>query len=271
MRYFGGKAQDGVYHTIINQIPLHTRYIEAFLGGGTIMKRKRPAESINIGIDLDDKAIQYFKTTCSEMDQIPNLQLFNINALAFLEETGRLYDSETFIYCDPPYPMASRADKRSRYRFEMDDPDHERLLDIIKRLKCPVMISTYPNAMYDAELKDWRMLRFKSVKSNGAIANEQLFMNYSEPVLLHDYQYIGQDSGNRQDINRRILRTVTRILSWPKQERVKMLLRFIEKLPEDEKEYLLGTTDKNTDPGAIPNLVEQVISPAPDPVIEREK
>lgn len=36
MSYFGGKAQDGVYQTIINQIPPHQIYIEPFLGGGAI-------------------------------------------------------------------------------------------------------------------------------------------------------------------------------------------------------------------------------------------
>ena len=42
MTYFGGKAQDGVYQAIINQIPAHDRYIELFLGGGAIMLKKKP-------------------------------------------------------------------------------------------------------------------------------------------------------------------------------------------------------------------------------------
>ncbi len=178
--------------------------------------------------------------------------------------------------------MATRSDNRSRYRFEMDDDDHLRLLGIIKEYKCPVMISTYPNDMYAEELKGWRMLEFHSVKSNGAIADEVLFMNYPEPELLHDYRYIGRDSGNRQDINRRIKRTVRRILGWPKHERIKMLLKFIGKMPEDEKQYLVSTAGKNTLPdrpgeSAIPDptgknncsakvihLADLVKTPAPD-------
>lgn len=274
MRYFGGKNQDGVYHTIINQIPPHKRYIEPFLGGGAIMRRKRPADQENIGIDLDENAIRYFKSVLGEDKKIPNLKLINSNALktlSLIKEVNWQFGPETFIYCDPPYPMISRTDKRSRYRFEMSDPDHMKLLDIIKHLKCPVMISTYPNAMYEAELKGWRKVSFNSVKSNGTIADELLFMNYPEPVLLHDYRYIGENSGNRQDINRRIQRTVKRILSWPKRERIKMLLKFVGEMPDDEKKYLLKNTGENAGAGAMTNLVEQAIPPAPDPDIETER
>lgn len=52
MTYPGGKNGAGVYQTIISRIPPHRVYIEPFLGGGAIMRLKRPAE-INIGLDLD--------------------------------------------------------------------------------------------------------------------------------------------------------------------------------------------------------------------------
>ena len=269
MRYFGGKAQDGVYHTIINQIPPHTRYIEPFLGGGAIMRRKKPAEMINIGIDLDRSAIDYFLSAADIT--IPNLHLMNSDALAFLKYTGRIFGPETFIYCDPPYRMVTRSDSRTRYRFEMDDADHQELLGIIKELYCSVMISTYPNDMYSEELKDWRVVEFRSVKSNGVIAIEHLFMNYPAPKFLHDYRYIGNDSGNRQDINRRIQRTVKRILRWTKHERVKMLQKFISEIPEDERKILLAGAGKNAGSAELTHLVEQVISAAPDPEKVKEQ
>src|ERR1051326_8012454 len=50
--YFGGKGGDGVFQTIINHMPPHKIYIETFLGGGSIMLHKRPAE-VNIGIEVD--------------------------------------------------------------------------------------------------------------------------------------------------------------------------------------------------------------------------
>jgi hypothetical protein len=49
--YPGGKAGAGVYQTIINLMPPHDVYIEPFLGGGAVMRLKRPAR-LNIGVDL---------------------------------------------------------------------------------------------------------------------------------------------------------------------------------------------------------------------------
>ena len=51
MGYPGGKAGAGVYQTIINLMPPHDVYIEPFLGGGAVMRLKRPAR-LNIGVDL---------------------------------------------------------------------------------------------------------------------------------------------------------------------------------------------------------------------------
>jgi site-specific DNA-adenine methylase len=56
MVYPGGKNGAGVYQTIINLMPPHDVYIEPFLGGGAIMRQKRPA-LLNIGVDLDPGAI----------------------------------------------------------------------------------------------------------------------------------------------------------------------------------------------------------------------
>lgn len=59
MRYPGGKAASGTYQQIINLIPPHRVYIETHLGGGAIVRAKRPA-AVNILIDLDAAAIAGF-------------------------------------------------------------------------------------------------------------------------------------------------------------------------------------------------------------------
>ncbi len=58
--YPGGKAGSGVYQKIINQIPPHNVYIEPFLGGGAILRFKRPAPTASIGIDADETALTRF-------------------------------------------------------------------------------------------------------------------------------------------------------------------------------------------------------------------
>lgn len=60
MTYPGGKNGAGVYQTIINLMPPHEVYVEPFLGGGAVMRLKKPA-LVNIGVDLDSAAIARFR------------------------------------------------------------------------------------------------------------------------------------------------------------------------------------------------------------------
>ena len=53
--YPGGKG--GVFQRLINLMPSHEVYIETHLGGGAIMRNKRPALR-NIGIEIDPKVIR---------------------------------------------------------------------------------------------------------------------------------------------------------------------------------------------------------------------
>ena len=236
MTYFGGKAQEGVYQTIINQIPPHRVYVEPFLGGGAVMLHKRPARR-NVGIDLDGEALTRFdRQACLE-----DLEVLQMDALEFL--SARIGNSAfdrggTFIYCDPPYLHSTRSCERCRYKYEMSDSQHVELLAILKSLSCMVMISTYPNQTYADVLKDWRVIGYMSVARSGEPRTELLYMNYPEPEILHDDRYIGTDANNRQDINRRIARTKSRILQWPKIERLKMLRKLLVSMPTDELEYL---------------------------------
>ena len=54
--YPGSKNGSGVYQAIINRMPPHQVYLEPFLGGGAILRLKRPA-ALNIGVDLDKQVI----------------------------------------------------------------------------------------------------------------------------------------------------------------------------------------------------------------------
>jgi hypothetical protein len=61
MGYPGGKSGPGVYHRLINLMPPHPVYCEPFLGGGAVMKLKKPA-AYNIGVDLDAEVIAAWRS-----------------------------------------------------------------------------------------------------------------------------------------------------------------------------------------------------------------
>ena len=75
MAYAGGKGGPGVYQKIINLMPPHEVYIEPFVGGGAIMRLKRPAR-LNIGLDLSGQALKLlapaFSASGSNLVPSPN-------------------------------------------------------------------------------------------------------------------------------------------------------------------------------------------------------
>lgn len=77
-----------------------------------------------------------------------------------------------------------------------------------------VAISSYPNALYDDRLKDWRYIDFTAQTRRGA-ATERLYMNYPEPDELHDYSYLGSDYKDRERIKLKFQRWVCSFESLP--------------------------------------------------------
>jgi DNA adenine methylase len=75
------------------------------------------------------------------------------------------YDTkETFFYLDPPYlPETRRA---GEYKHELTTQDHTELLEIIKEVKGKVLISGYPNPLYENSLKDWGTTTKQTVASS---------------------------------------------------------------------------------------------------------
>jgi len=219
MAYNGGKGQDGVYQRIISQMPPHSRYVEAFVGGGAIMKAKRPAAHWTIAIDADPEACTAFRDDAGSAG-IPDLDVLNVDAIAWLTDFGPAFGKETLIYCDPPYLGSTRRQNRQIYRYEMlGEQEHERLLLLLKSLKCLVMISGYWSQFYANLLSDWRAVSFQAVTRGGSLATEWLWCNFPEPTELHDYRYLGANFRERERIKRKKARWVNRLRSMPTLER----------------------------------------------------
>ena len=209
--YPGGKNGSGVYQTIINNIPPHRIYVEPFLGGGAILRMKRPA-AVNIAIDINRKVIQSF-----DPDTTPNLTLLQRDALKWLDKNP--YPGDTFIYCDPPYLMSSRSQQRRIYANEFNIANHITLLTILKSQTAMIMLSGYPNALYDGALKGWNTKTFMTTTRGGNYVTEKLWMNYPTPVELHDYSFLGSNFRERERIKRKKKRWISRLLTMRDLER----------------------------------------------------
>lgn len=227
MTYPGGKAGTGVYQRIISEMPPHQVYIEAFLGSGAILRKKKPAKT-NIGIEIDNEVIKEFWS-----ESLPNFQILNENSLGYLKLLA--YGNQTLknltsnpkdvlIYCDPPYLGSVRSSQRQIYSCDMmDENEHFNLLQILRHLKCNVMISGYDSDLYNRFLPEWRKITYKAPTRGGTWAIECLWMNFAKPLELHDYSYLGNDHRERYNIKRRRNRWKNKLLKMDEAERFALL------------------------------------------------
>lgn len=231
MSYPGGKAGAGVYQTLINLMPPHRVYIEAFLGGGAILRYKRPAQN-SIAIDADAQVLTAFSGESGS--GLPNVKLIHGDAARILASWPRhFWREDVLLYCDPPYLMSTRSSQRPIYRHELlTEEEHTALLRILLEmasLGVMVMISGYASSLYSTMLANWRCVTFPAMTRGGRVATEHVWMSYPEPAELHDYRYLGSNYRERERIKRKQARWKNRLETMPALERY-ALLSTIEEL-----------------------------------------
>ncbi len=219
MNYPGGKGLQ--YQRIINLMPPHEVYIETHLGGGAIMRNKRPARR-NIGIEIDPKVIRKWSTIRGI-----DLELIHADAIQYLRSYQ--FTGKEFVYCDPPYLHQTRKKYYPLYKYDYSTEEHIRLLEVIKTLPCMVMISGYESLLYRKYLSGWNSRTFQATTHHG-IATEWIWMNYSYPVELHDYRYLGDTFRERERIKRKSDRWVARLKRMPSLERKALVWVINEKI-----------------------------------------
>lgn len=226
MNYPGGK--NSTYRHIINQMPSHRVYIEPFLGSGAVLRHKKPALDNNIGVDVSEQAVSAARKFFADKPAAYNI--FNCSALGFLE----LYNWQggEFVYLDPPYTLGSRKNQSSHlYLHEFFIEDHERLLALAKQIPAKVAISGYHSELYARELKDWRVITWQAITRGGSKATEYMWMNYPEPLELHDYRFLGSNFREREQITRQQKRWRAKLEQMPAQRRY-ALLSVLEELKQ---------------------------------------
>ncbi len=226
-RYFGGKGASGAIQKIINCIRPCDTLIEPFLGNGYLSRSiKKPLRIM--GNDLSVPVYDKWKKL-----HHPWIELYNLPAIWFLKELDFSALGKTVLYLDPPYPLGSRKSPKLVYDCEMTDKDHEKLLDYILYdlpKNIDVLISTYPNSLYEQKLKSWSKIEFQ-VKTSRGMATEILYYNYSDLSLIHDYSFAGDNYRERLQIKRKAQRWVNRLEKMPAYEKHAIFAEIL-KLPE---------------------------------------
>ena len=120
------------------------------------------------------------------------------------------FTGSEFVYADPPYLFHTRKQKDKLYNFEYTFLQHIELLDALKRLPCPVMISGYQSEIYDDILTGWHKNTIQTTTRGNSVATEVIWMNYPQPTALHDYRYLGEGYRERERIKRKKQRWSTR-------------------------------------------------------------
>ncbi len=215
MRYPGGKNGEGMTQWIINQIPPHDVYIEPFAGSAAVMRLKRPARS-NIAIDVDAAVVADLQSLFMALSAV---SVICDDAISHLQK--KRYGTAAFIYADPPYLRETRKGQRRIYRHEFwTQEEHRRLLEILIKQDAMVMISGYRSSLYDAMLDRWRRVDRVVTVRGGGKATECLWMNYPEPVALHDYRFLGDNFRERERLKRIRHRWRERLQRMPLLERL---------------------------------------------------
>jgi DNA adenine methylase len=221
MKYPGGKGK--CFHQLINLMPSHHTYIESHLGGGAVMRNKRPAAR-NIGIDFDPTVIQMWGS-------LPNYNIELVTADAATYLSSFEFDGGELIYLDPPYLPRTRRQQRL-YRFEYSEQQHNDLLEVIRSLPCKVMISGYDDPFYDRLLVGWNKEKFL-VNSQVGRREECVWFNFERPDSLHDSTYLGKTYRERQTVKRRRNRMRERIQKMDAVERCELMNWMIANFGED--------------------------------------
>ena len=221
MSYPGGKGR--AHHFLIGLMPPLRTYIETHLGGGAVLRAKRPA-SRSIGIDIDPAVIEQWRSSV-----VSGLELEQMDAAAFL--AGHAFQGDEFVYADPPYWPDTR--RRSRcYRHDYDENDHERLLDVLLRIPCPVAVSGYDNAFYRERLAGWATRTFVNYTQAGPV-EETVWLNYAPGDKLHDYSYIGADFRERERIRRSRSNQIAKLRRLPALERNAIISDLADAFPAE--------------------------------------
>lgn len=106
-------------------------------------------------------------------ERLKGVQIENEPAVKLIK---RFNSERVLIYADPPYMLSTRHGKQ--YKCEMDDKEHEELLQVLIEHKGKVILSGYETDLYNNVLKDWYRVERVSYTQVAAKKTEVIWMNF---------------------------------------------------------------------------------------------
>ena len=220
--YPGAKGGAGVFQTIINQIPPHDLWIEAFAGSAIITRRKRPARA-SVVIDSDAAVCAALSSRVAKNGDTAGVTVVQADAVVWLTKKWGTLNARTVVYCDPPYLSTTLRQVGRQYYAESFNTEtlHRGLISILHALsrhgvKC--LISGYQSQLYQRAFPDWRRVEYRT-RTHGGTVTESLWCNFPEPTELHDYRFLGHNRRERERIKRKLARWKARLEKMPLLER----------------------------------------------------
>lgn len=111
--------------------------------------------------------------------RLKQVQIENRPALDLISEYNR---ENVCMYIDPPYVLSTRT--RKQYTVEMEDRDHEELLEALDQSKANILLSGYDSDLYNRRLSNWEKVEFSATAEKGLPRTEILWMNFQPKKQL---------------------------------------------------------------------------------------
>jgi len=125
------------------------------------------------------------------MATIARLRGVTIQQIDAFELIRRYDDPKVLIYLDPPYLPATRSTKSRKpgekyhtYAHEMTVEEHMELLDLIRQLRAMVIISGYPDPIYDDMLAGWQKRTTDARAHQNSARTECIWINPAARAAL---------------------------------------------------------------------------------------
>lgn len=129
---------------------------------------------------------------------VSRLQGVSIDQRPAIELVKRFNSSEALIYLDPPYLPATRSTKSRKpgeryhtYAFELSVDDHRELLAVARQSNAMIVISAYPDPLYDELLAGWTCRTISARAHRNSPRTEVLWINPAATEALSDGPLFG--------------------------------------------------------------------------------